>query len=130
MFVFKNCSLWHSSGLSLNLDTNHPVLFYQNFSTKIFVRPYISYVVGKLLMCKLLLCGQAQFLVMSERFRSFITIWNSNEGYISKCVLCIFFWPWKQILFMRFWGRDKICNKVIRLIYQILQSFSNICWPS
>ena len=55
--------------------------------TKAFLWPYVSYMVRKLLMWELISCGLAEFLFFSERLRNLMTAWDSNEGYISKCVL-------------------------------------------
>ena len=58
-----------------------------NLSTKAFLWPYVSYMVGKLLMWELIICGLEDFLVISERLRILRTARDSNEGYISKCVI-------------------------------------------
>ena len=61
-----------------------------NLSTKAFLLPYVSYMVGKLLMWGLIICGLEDFLVISERLRILMTERDSNEGYISKCVISLF----------------------------------------
>ena len=67
-----------------------------NLSTKDFLCPYVSYMIGKLLTWVLIICGVKDFLGISKRFRILMTARDSNEGYISKCVLKALTNQWPQ----------------------------------
>ena len=43
--------------------------------------------VGNLLMQGLIIYGLEDFLVISERLTILMTVWDSNEVYISKCII-------------------------------------------
>ena len=88
-----------------------------NWSTKAFLWPYVSYMVGKLLTWELIICGVKDFLLISKRLSILMTARDSNEGYISKCILTAF--QHRQILKNKFLAKPDfrwfICEQLFML---------------